>query len=276
MSSTRKYCSAFMIAVNGSGSPIIPAAVSPASRSRASTSASRVRARRVAPPSPPSWGTTTMNRRSRRSLSAGGLGLQRVEQLVAARGPVGDRQRDVERETLGVDVGDHVLDRQPGRVATRSTRSRRSQPERCVGVGRDDDRVGVVLADGVHRRRVRVRVADLADRVHALRAHEPDGEIDARLGGVEHGVVVDHVARPRPRLRHAQDEPRLLLGRVPTDRLEQRPSAERLVGDDEDRPHASPSVPGGLVDPRTPAGASGLASAGGLKMPCTAPGTPYS
>ena len=30
MSSTRKYCSAFMIAVYGSGSPIIPAAYRPA------------------------------------------------------------------------------------------------------------------------------------------------------------------------------------------------------------------------------------------------------
>src|SRR5690348_5607652 len=37
------------------------------------------------------------------------LGLERVEQLVAAGGAVCDRERDVERQAFGIGVGDHVL-----------------------------------------------------------------------------------------------------------------------------------------------------------------------
>ena len=105
-----------------------------------------------------------MNSRSRRSrLGLGRLGLERVEQLVAARGAVGHRQRDVEREPLGVDVGHHVLDRQPGGLADPLDQVAALPPRAVLGIGGDDDRVRVVLLDGVHRRGVRVGIADLAD-----------------------------------------------------------------------------------------------------------------
>ena len=117
MSSTRKYWSVFKIAVYGSGSPIIPAAYRPRTRSRSSTSLRRVRARRVDAPSPPSWGISDQEQLA---LVDGrlliGLRLQRLEQLVAGSGAVRDRQRDVKRQAFGVDVGDDVRDGQPGGV----------------------------------------------------------------------------------------------------------------------------------------------------------------
>ena len=91
--------------------------VQPAARRRSSTSFSRVRARRVSRPSPPSWGTSSRNSRAGRPACLVGLALERLEQLVAAGGAVGDGERDVEREPLGVDVRDHVRHRQPGRLA---------------------------------------------------------------------------------------------------------------------------------------------------------------
>ncbi len=140
---------------------------------------------------------------------------------------------------------------------------------------------GRVLAHGVERRRERVGVADLADRPDVLAADHLEREVDAHLGGVEHGVVVDHEARVRAVLGNAQDEADVRVGAL-AHCVEQLAPAQRLIGDDEDRlrrigtpdrAHVWLSWLGGVT--AWPA-ATGLASVGGLKMPCTAPGTPYS
>ena len=118
---------------------------------------------------------------------------------------------------------------------TRSIRSRRSQPERVAGYvemmissGRYAWTASIVAEYGVG-------VADLADRVDVLGASELEREVDPRLGGVEHRVVVDHEPRPRPVLGRDEHEPHVALGGSFADRLEQRAAAERLVGDDQDR-----------------------------------------
>ena len=74
-------------------------------------------------------------------------------------------ERDVEGQALLVEVDDDVLDR-AGRVASRDALDEvAAQPaRRRRRVGRDDDLVGVVLGDRVHRGGVGVGVADLADR----------------------------------------------------------------------------------------------------------------
>ena len=136
--------------------------------------------------------------------------------------------------------------------------------------------LGLVLVDGVHRRGVRVGVADLADRLDALGADELEREVDARLGGVEHGVVVDHQAGARPVLGHAEHEAHVALGDARPHGVDQRPAAERLVGDDEDACAHSLDVLLARRRRERPRPRPCLASAGGLKIPCTAPGTPYS
>ena len=110
-----------------------------------------------------------MNRRPR-SFSVLGLhlGLERVEQLVAAGGAVGDGERDVERQSLGIGIGDDVLDRQPGGVAY-AVDQIAAQPARTrLGIGGDDDLARPVGVHGVDRRGVGVGVADLADRLDVL------------------------------------------------------------------------------------------------------------
>ena len=109
------------------------------------------------------------------------------------------------------------------------------QPARGRGrEGRDEHLVGVVLGDRVHRGGVGVGVADLADGVDALLAQDLAREVDAHLGGVEDGVVVDHVAVARVRARDADDHAQLLAGGLLLDALQQRLAAERLVRDDQD------------------------------------------
>ena len=191
---------------------------------------------RAARPSPPSCGTTTMNRwRS----SSRACSLSESSSGVARRRAVGDDERDGKGRPSSSMSATTWCDRERRtRRSTRSMRSRRSQPERRRREGGDDDLVGRVLGDGVHRGRVRVGVADLADDVDALLAHDRAREVDAHLRGVEHGVVVDDVAVPRPRARHADDEARRRSSAARSlHRLEQRAPAEGLVGDDEDRPH---------------------------------------
>src|SRR5271157_6301746 len=62
------------------------------------------------------------------------------------------------------------------------------------------------------------------------------------------------------------------LGDALADRIDQRPAAQRFVRHDQDRGHSRRSE---WLGDKVPA-ATGLTSAGGLKIPCTAPGTPYS
>ena len=103
---------------------------------------------------------------------------------------------------------------------------------------------------------------------------EPEREVDPRLGGVEHGVVVDHQPRARAGSAGTHSTNRASAGGRPlADRLDQRAAPERLVGDHEDRLHSWLSWLGGVDN--VPA-ATRWASTGGLKIPCTAPGTPYS
>ena len=264
-----------MIAVYGSGSPIMPAAVSPASRRRSSTSARRVRARRVAAVAAllrhddDEQALAVSSSASAFALSASSSSSPLAVRLATASVMWNDRP-SVSMSATTCSTGS------PEAWWTRSTRSRRSQPERGSRVGRDHDRVGVVLADRVHRRRVRVRVADLADRVHALRAHEPDREFDAAPG------------RRRRRRRRRRRSPSAAASAA---RRARTASAPRPRGGGPPRSAAVRrssrwplrgwsscfAPPGsrrtGRLRRRRPDRA---ASAGGLKMPCTAPGTPYS
>ena len=104
----------------------------------------------------------------RRSRSSAGAFLSAVEQLVAggrrlATTSVTSKGRpSLSRSMTTCSTG------RPVASLMRSMRSRRSQPEDVAGIGRDDDLVGSVLGDGVHRRGVGVGVADLADGVDAL------------------------------------------------------------------------------------------------------------
>ena len=147
-----------------------------------------------------------MNSRSR-PPSPAAHALQLLEQSLAVGGAVGDHERDVERAVILVHVGDDVLDRErpPPRVM-RSTKSRRSQPEAAAGQRRDDDQVGVVLGDRVHRRGVRVGIADLADRFDAHLAQHRARQVDANLRGVVGRVDVDDVAVARDLARHAEHD----------------------------------------------------------------------
>ena len=131
------------------------------------------------------------------------------------------------------------------------------------------DRVG----GGVER----VGVADLAGALDALVAHEREREVDAHLGGVAHRLVVDHVAVARAALGHDDVEARVALGVALADGVEQLAAADRLVGEHEDVGHRYSSLPPASDSPAgTACGSAGRSSSAGRKMPCTAPGTPYS
>src|SRR5947209_1927867 len=201
--------------------------------------------------------------------------LECFEQLIATGGAVGHRQRYVERQPLGVGIGDEVLDGKPGRLTDAVDQVGAQPAGSRLRIRGDDYLLRVVFADGVHRGAVGVWITNLADRVDALVVDEVEREIDAHLRGVEHSVVIDDESRARAVLRDAEDEAEVLvLGHAPLHRLDQTTPAQSLVGDDEDRLHSCRSWLGGVVKP--PAATLLAASTGGLKMPCTARGTPYS
>ncbi len=167
------------------------------------------------------------------------LAFSDVQQRVAGRRLGRHDQRDVERDALGVDVLDDVGDRQAAglldaldQIAAQPARDRRRE-------GRDDDLVGMVLGDGVHRGGVGIGVADVADRVDALVAQEAAGQVDAHLRRVEDEVVVDDVAVLGLVARHADDDAGALAAgaRALLDDLQQQSARERLVGHDQDGAH---------------------------------------
>ena len=59
--------------------------------------------------------------------------LEALDELIAGGGLVGEHERDVERQALGVDVHHDVLDRQPALQLEALGRSRLSQPEVTAG-----------------------------------------------------------------------------------------------------------------------------------------------
>jgi hypothetical protein len=94
-----------------------------------------------------------------------------------------------------VDVRDDVLHRQRRGVADALDQIP-SQPTRVLHrIRGQDDFVGPVLCDRVHRRHERVGVADLAAGLDAFRRYRRKRQIDAHLGGFADGLVVDDKAR---------------------------------------------------------------------------------
>ena len=165
MSSTRKYCSAFMIAVYGSGSPIIPAANRPRTCRRSSDE--------LQPGAGAARGVAVAallrhddDEQLRRSCV--GLGCALAVSASSSSSPEAVRLATASVTWKGSPSASMSLtmwvDRQPGGVPDALDQVA-AQPSRAgLRVGGDDDLVGLVLVDGVDRRRVRVRIADLADR----------------------------------------------------------------------------------------------------------------
>src|SRR5919201_4416157 len=142
-------------------------------------------------------------------------------------------------------------------------------------MGGDDDLVGVVVRDPVHRGLIGIRIHHLAGRVDALLAQLGQRDGEPVLGRCAHELVVDHVAVPRLVLRADHDHVHgTLLGGL-LHGLDQSAPADGLVCDDEDCLHAvvvhSVFTGGGAPPP-----AAVVAGTRSLKTPCTAPGTPYS
>ena len=133
---------------------------------------------------------------------------------------------------------------------------------------------GLILPHGVDRGGVGLRIAHFADRLDALGLNEPQRQIDSRLGGIEYRIVVDDQAGTGAALGHDEYEPHLSFGHALTHGIDQRLTAERLVGYDKDGLHSWLSWLGGPMV--LPAATVRAASVGDLKIPWTAPGTPYS
>ena len=166
-----------------------------------------------------------------------GLRLEVLEQLLAAGGLVGEHERDLERQALVLEVDDDVLYRQPGGVLDALDQVP-PQPARVQGrVSGEDDRVGPVRGDGVHRRHEGVGVADLPGGLDALGRDRREGEVDAHLRRFAHRLVVDHKARRGLGLRHDQAEADVAGCGTLAHRIEQLCATERAVGDHEDFLH---------------------------------------
>ena len=208
------------------------------------------------------------------ALELVGAGLERLEQGGGGGGAVGDREGDAEGQALLVEVDDDVLDGHPGRLGDALDEVAPQPARRRRRVGRDDDLVGVVLGDRVHRGGVGVGVADLADGLDALLAHDLAREVDPHLRGVEHGLVVDDVALARVRARDADDDARCRRSAAAFSLMRASSGAPPRVSLATTRmvlaTRASYSA---VVVAWVPAGAGTSAP---LKTPCTAPGTPYS
>src|SRR5439155_25570276 len=165
-----------------------------------------------------------------------------------------------------------VLDGHPGRVA-HAVDQVAPQPARArLRVGRDDDDVGPVMVEGVHRGVERIGVHDLPVRLDADLAQLRERGRETVLRGVADRLVVHDVAGLRLVLRahHRHVEGAGLLVRllgVLAHRVDQRPAPDGLVGDHQD---AQRLLGHSLVP------ACSAAPAGVLNTPCTAPGIPYS
>ena len=144
----------------------------------------------------------------------------------------------VNGSALAREVHGDVLDREPGCVFDPFDEVASQPPGTGGGVGRDDDRVGTALGDGVHRRQERVAVAHFAGGLDALLGDDRQRQVDAHLRRFTHGFVVDHESRRRLALRHHQPELRSArIGPVFAHRVEQRCASERAVGDHQDFLH---------------------------------------
>src|SRR5437763_29475 len=197
-----------------------------------------------------------------------------LEQLVASHGAIGDDERDGEGRALLREVDDDVLDRQPGGLADALDQVL-AQPARLRDrMGGDDDLVGAVVGDRVHRRLKGVLVAHVPDQLDALGGEELLGQVDAHLRGVAHRLVVDDRAVRRAVLRNDQRELRVAPGVARAHRVDQLGAADGLVGDYEDLCH-------GLTASHSRLGAvatapAAFASTRVLNTPWTAPRTPDS
>ena len=170
---------------------------------------------------------------------------------------------------------DHVLHGGPGRLGDAFDRSRRSQPEAVAGWVETMISSGLRSRDRVHRRDERVRVADLAARLEPASRSSDEREVEAYLGGIADRLDVDHRARGRPLWgTHQADHatlPRLLREHA---RAARRPPSVSLATTRISH-QRSALIPAWPPCPTAGAGAD-LPAPAGAKMPCTAPGTPYS
>ena len=180
---------------------------------------------------------------------------------------------------LVLEVDDHVLDGQARGVLDALDQVAPQPAGVLGGVGRDDDLVRAALGDGVHRREERVGVADFAGRLDALvgdrrraRGRRAPGPIRARprrrsrapptgwlCGTTRRNAVGPAAVRARtasssfspPSVRLATTRTSLMRARLP-----------HSLG--------ALTTPAPDPEPRPPSAGAGA------KMPCTAPGTPYS
>jgi hypothetical protein len=131
ISSTRKNCRAFIVAVYGSGSPIMPAATRFSAIRRSTTCAMRARARAAWVPSPPSCGTVTMNSASRSALLAFSLrqssSSSPLAVLAATTRKTLNGMPSASMSCTTCSTGS------PLASSMRSMRSRRSQPDTVAG-----------------------------------------------------------------------------------------------------------------------------------------------
>ena len=232
MSSTRKYWSAFMIAVYGSGSPIIPAAYRPGrGGGRAPASAGCARAAspgRRRPPGARAAGTVRL------VLVAAGRPWPSAPRAARRRAAVRLATASVTwKGRPSLSIGDDVRHGQTGGLL-HPVDQVAPQPARAgLRVGRDDDLLGPVLARRRRSSPCRVRVADLADRADPPCRGSPRAPGRPAPGRRRRRHRRRSRARLAAGLRHAQDEADVLLARSRTASM-QLAAAERLVGDDQD------------------------------------------
>ena len=127
------------------------------------------------------------------------LALQQLEQLGAGHRLVGDHERALDVVALGVEVHDHVLHRAPRGAPDAVDETSRSQPEPSR-MRRDDDLVGLLLAEGVDDSRVRIG-SMTAPSASMPASQQRQRHAQPVLGRLAHHRVVDHVAVARLVLR---------------------------------------------------------------------------
>ena len=163
-----------IVAVYGSGSPIMPDAEQAGARAGGRASSPGARApRAAAPPLPSSCGhdddEQVLRSPSRRLRASGASSSSSPLEVWLAT-----HERRVERQALLVDVADDVLDRQPG-GALRRARPGRAAASPRLSPGSVEMMIssGLRVGDRVHRRLERVGVADFAARLDALARRPP-------------------------------------------------------------------------------------------------------
>ncbi len=173
-----------------------------------------------------------------------------------------------------LEVHDDVLDGQTRGVVDALDQVAAQPAGMHCGVGGDDDLIGPTCGDGVHRRQNGIAVADFAGAPRCPRSDDRrEREVDTHLRRFAYGLVVDHEAAEGLLWGTTRRKRTSPAARARAHRLEQLGATERAVGDDENFPHRR--LLGIGCDARCLLPAT-VGVGAGAKMPCTAPGTPYS